>query len=188
MIILAAGRGTRMGGPKALMHVDGREWWRAQDAALAALSLRRIWVVSRAVAPALPAAHPDREVVLADELAPMFASIAAGLCAIAPSPPRGIFILPVDVPVPGAGVWAALRQRGQVCVPTHGPCRGHPLWMDWSFVEAALLPRIADPVSRLDELTRAACVAVETGDESVLLNLNTPADVVAYERRLAGEA
>ena len=49
MIMLAAGRGTRMGSPKALMSVGGRAWWREQQERLTELRIASLWVVSEQV-------------------------------------------------------------------------------------------------------------------------------------------
>ena len=52
VVVLAAGRGTRMGGPKALMEVRGRVWWRWQREWLApaeAAGATVVWLVSPVV-------------------------------------------------------------------------------------------------------------------------------------------
>ncbi|MBX3410627.1 MAG: NTP transferase domain-containing protein [Phycisphaeraceae bacterium] len=181
VIILAAGRGTRMGIPKPLMLVHGQPWWRTQDAALERASLRRVWVVSPAVASAIAPGPPTRDVVIADDSAPMFASLAAGLHFVRPHPPRTLFILPADVPVPSAEVFHALASAGRAAAPTFGHQRGHPLMLTWDFVEAHILPRAHDPGARLDEISRAHCAAVPVDDPRVLMNLNTPQRVSEYE-------
>jgi CTP:molybdopterin cytidylyltransferase MocA len=104
-IVLAAGRGRRMGGPKALMTVGGLPWWQTQESRLAAAGVQRLWVVSAEVERAMrsgPAVAPP--LVPADPDAPMFESVRAGVSA-AGAASGGAFILPVDVPAPGRSTW-----------------------------------------------------------------------------------
>ena len=46
VLVLAAGRGRRMGGPKALMMVEGEPWWMRQRRRIAEVGIPMTWVVS----------------------------------------------------------------------------------------------------------------------------------------------
>jgi len=188
VIVLAAGRGTRAGGPKALIQVGGRPWWQVQAVRLARTRLPITWVVSERVRAEIGTAG-RLSMVTADEAAPMFASVIAGLSALQSQAargdhpkPRGVFILPVDVPAPEPQTFATLASGA--ADPCEGaiPCyqgkgqNGHPLYLLWSLVEEALLGRDIRPDDRLDYLTEGLLNLVGVPDPNVIANLNTPAD------------
>lgn len=193
-IVLAAGRGTRMGVPKALMPVRGEPWWRVQARRLVRAGVPALWVVSPDVDAAMrrePVA-PGRR-VLADPSLPMFASVLAGWrVAAAQSPPLShVFMLPVDVPAPReAGVYGALSGAGHVAIPTFDGVRGHPVCLPWAWVAGALADQVAlaaDPHTlRLDELMHGGRPPtwVRVDEACVTLNINTPSDLPALERTL----
>ncbi len=185
VIVLAAGRGTRMGGPKALMDVSGRAWWRTQQERIGRTGLSELWVVSDAVAADF-ARHTDApRTALSDPDAPMFASIAAGLALAASDPPGGVLVLPVDVPMCAPTTVHALREiPDRPAIPVHSATRGHPVRLPWAFIASAIAPHLADPAwiaaARLDDLIRASAVEVVVDDGAVATNLNTPQDVARW--------
>jgi nicotine blue oxidoreductase len=175
-VILAAGRGTRMGGPKALMEVEGRPWWRTQQERLGGLPC--VWVAAPEVAAQLRGRRGS--IVAGDPDAPMFESIRAGLRGGLDPGVGGAFILPVDVPAPLSGtirMLAAAAGSG-VAVPSYQGRRGHPAALSRSWVQRVLLP--APPGSRLDHLIGTEAVEVPVADPSVTVNLNTRADVARW--------
>ena len=107
-VVLAAGAGSRFGGPKALaVHPDGTPWLATAIRALAGAGCSPVLVVlgARVVeAEALLAALPeaaDARVVRADDWADgMSASLRAALRAAATldPPPVALAVAPVDVP------------------------------------------------------------------------------------------
>lgn len=197
VIVLAAGRGRRMGGPKALMAVGGVAWWREQERRIAAGArevpgLESCWVASPEVMSAWAGA-PDRpvRVAMADPDAPMFASVAAGVRAVAEvgggAPVAGVFVLPVDVPAPTDVVlWRTLANCGAVARPAWRGRHGHPLYLPWPWVERELSARLDDAGARLDELIAGSVRDVAVDDETVVWNLNTPEDVRRFERVCSG--
>jgi len=173
-----------MGGPKALMDVRGRPWWRRQHEAITAMDLEATWVVSPEVDGAMAdhADAPQRRARSSPD-APMFQSILAGVESLADSPPVGVFILPVDVPAPGAGVWRALEATGRVAVPRCAGRGGNPVFLPWSWVRASILGRAAGDGPRLDHLIAPDAMYVDVDDPSVVANLNRPEDVAAWLAR-----
>lgn len=182
-IILAAGRGRRMGGPKAIMTVGGLPWWRVQETRLAAAGVPRLWVVSADVervmragpteAPPLVQANPD---------APMFESVRSGISALKVVS-DGVFILPVDVPAPARTTWrlVAAHAHEGVAVPTYLGVRGHPAALSPAWCRRVLDRALAsDAVYRLDHLIAGDTREVPVDDPAVTVNLNTPDDVESW--------
>ena len=181
VVVLAAGNGRRMGGPKALMDVGGETWWRTQTRRLDEAGLRQVWVVSQTVRNAMESGDADPEwMVVADPDAPMFESVLAGLSALeGEDDVAGAFILPVDVPGAPPETWNTLRgDPTSVRVPTLDGATGHPIWLGWDFVERHVLSAPVD--SRLDALTADAALRVAIRDPGVTTNLNTPEDVARW--------
>lgn len=191
VLVLAAGQGRRMGCPKALMLVKGRPWWRWQHEALAEAGLGATWAVSPVVKAAIGSGPGAPRQVLADDAAPMFQSLRVGVESLArradpPEPPRGLFVLPIDVPVPARAVWSALAAaavNGQgVAAPSFQGAHGHPLYMTWAWAaEHVLAARSED--ARLDRLISGVVEYIDVDDPSVAHNLNTPADVAQWLAR-----
>ncbi len=172
VLILGAGRGRRMGIPKALMEVGGRPWWQVQERLLASSGRSGVWVLSERVLKAMGPAHPAGVIVRAPDDHPMFRSVLCGLEAIGHA--RGVFVQPIDVPLASADVLDLLASSGDVVVPAHAGQHGHPLYLRWSFVEDRVL---SSGVDRLDAITRGVRTTVEVDDPRVVLNLNHPDDL-----------
>jgi CTP:molybdopterin cytidylyltransferase MocA len=184
-VVLAAGQGRRMGGPKALMEIGGRPWWAVQQERLAGAGVAALWVVSDPVfREMVNAQEPPARGLVADSAAPMFNSIRRGIEAARPHASHGIFILPVDVPAPRDATWEALAAAAgdRVAVPTFGGEHGHPValsaaWLDRSF------PSAPDAGDRLDDLIEGHVSYLAVDDPTVVVNLNTPDDVAAWLAR-----
>lgn len=165
-----------MGTPKALMMAGAEPWWSHQQRRAERIGIRTLWVVSEAVRAAMTDATPT--LVVADPRAPMFASLHAGIAAVRADPFDGMFVLPVDVPVPTPPVFAALAGRWASAVPVFRGRRGHPAWLSR---DSALALLLADPASsRLDDVLRHGAREVGVDDPDVAVNLNTPDDLAAW--------
>lgn len=176
-----------MGGPKALLTVDGNVWWRVQRDRIAASGRGAVWVVSPEVREGMGEGASSMALVDADPDAPMFASVRAGLVRLASSPPACVHVLPIDVPAPRSGTFDALERateaaKGGVAAPRHRAARGHPLCLAWMWIARVALP-CADSDARLDELTAHDRVLVDVDDADVTANLNTPDDLRAWLNR-----
>jgi CTP:molybdopterin cytidylyltransferase MocA len=150
-----------------------------------------MWVVSERVLAAMQSEGSIPEhTILADDSAPMFASIAAGAHAIArlDAAPSGAFVLPVDVPAPEPTVFALLSRAiphtspAVAAIPTLRQVRGHPVYLRWNFVASHILS--ANPANaRLDQLIGDARIEVPVPDASVIENLKTTQDFAAWASR-----
>ncbi len=181
--------GARMGGPKAMMNAGAEPWCLTQRARLDRLATPFTWVISpelftRAVANNLLCAISPR--VVSDSNAPMFTSLLNGVMHVFPSSPTrgGLFVLPVDVPVPRAEVWHALAAALSVGVPTFRGVRGHPVFISWRWLKDRFIPAAASPTAarplRLDQLIAPDATHIEVDDSDVAVNLNTPDDVAKW--------
>ncbi|MBI4704634.1 MAG: NTP transferase domain-containing protein [Deltaproteobacteria bacterium] len=194
-VVLAAGQGLRLGGPKALLawqvpaELGGAELplAAAHAAARLASDSMAVLVVVRAymaepLGPWLPAGA--RLVVSgADEALGPAGSLAAAVRAGLPA--ELVLITPVDCPPAAPGVVAGLRRRlagdGRLYAarPRVGNRRGHPV-----LVRAALLGRYDSPdPPPLRELLaglgeRVADVSVD--DPAVLADLDAPAELARW--------
>lgn len=189
--MLAAGRGTRMGGPKAAMRVGDRPWCQVQCERLEKTGILATWVVSNESLAALKsvpgAACMIARTVLADSSRPMFESLVAGVAAVRPQlgslPPGGLFVLPVDVPAAGPGVWQTLAVSRHVAVPAYRGATGHPVFLPWPWADQHL--RVPDSSRdaappRLDHLMAPDRIVVDVDDPDVAVNLNTAEDIAAW--------
>jgi CTP:molybdopterin cytidylyltransferase MocA len=198
VVVLAGGRGARLGTPKGLVLVHGAPWIERQLERLSECGRTRAIVVfghafeehaaalpwvGAAFARPLPLLGLKVEVARNDapERGP-FSSLASGLSRV----PAGgaAFVLPVDVPCPGQATWdalaAALVPPALAAAPTREGRGGHPVLLG-----AALIARLrAVPLdaadARLDLQLRALApgelARVETEDVRAVTNLNTPED------------
>ena len=131
-VVLAAGRGRRAGGPKALLGI-GAETFLERVARL----LRRPGVAGTVIvlghdAERVRAAVPGGAEVVVNEAydAGMLGSILAGLRAAEASGADAVLVHPVDHPLVEEAtvdrVVAALQAGAAIAVPSHGGRRGHP--------------------------------------------------------------
>jgi len=192
-VILAAGRGSRMGGPKAVLDIAGKS------------ALRRCLETCRRAAERVPLATPivvsghggDRvraelEQIGMDHLLVrnpdpdrgQTSSLQTGLAAL-PASASGWLTFPVDHPLAGAECLVALARAAAVSpsalvvLPSHKGRAGHP-----ALIRRLLLPDILalgpdDPLRDLLRAHRAQTVFVTLPDRGILLDLDTPDDLAA---------
>lgn len=177
-LILAAGRSSRMGSPKALLHVGGREIiWRLIDV-YAEAKLDPIIVV--ASGPTLTALRDEEriELVPGDADAAMVDSVARGIEALPPTTTAAV-IQPVDAPFTTEPMIASLLDGWAHTsrVLCHQGRAGHPV-----LVVRSLFHDIEQrPDGGLRALLGAHDVElVEWADSSVLADLDTPTDVARW--------
>lgn len=174
VLLLAAGRGRRAGGPKAWRTYGGKTLLEAQLEFFGALvgpaglsvAIQEDWR-SRC-----DGSSPETVWVAADPDASPLDSLQR---LIAASPAVRSFVLHVDMPIFERAVYESLRAApGDVVVPTFGGRRGHPVLLS---PQAQKEVCGLDPAKdRLDEwLRRRGAVEVSVATAAIHRNLNEPA-------------
>jgi CTP:molybdopterin cytidylyltransferase MocA len=189
VLILAAGHGTRMGGPKAFARLDGETFLerilaRVREAACPAILAvdpahrSRIEAVLAAIPP-LPV-----RVVEADGTLPMLASVQAAIGAL-DGTAQGAWVWPVDAPLLSSPGWlkarAAVAQRDDVVLKlSAGGRTGHPVWFPrWACM--AILASSWDEglMGFLAEVPGDRIVILDLPGE-VLSDFNTPEQLASH--------
>ncbi|MBI5624259.1 MAG: nucleotidyltransferase family protein [Elusimicrobia bacterium] len=174
--LLAAGRGTRAGGPKAWLPCEGATLLERQLSFLSglfppedtAVSIQPDWL------PRCRSMAPVAAWVAVDPSAPSLASLQALFQALPPL--TWAFIHHVDMPVWDAGLFSLLAQglpaEGfDAVVPVNGGKRGHPVALSCEAGRAVL--RLDPAKDRLDHWLRGARVkTVEVPQACALENWN----------------
>lgn len=177
-VILAAGKSSRMGRPKALIHLGGRSMLEALVEAYAAAKLEPVIVVASGAVLEAARTIDGVRAVEGDPAAAMIDSVARGLAAL-PEGAQGAVIQPVDAPFTEAEMIAALLAGGtqRTRVLCHGGRPGHPV-----YVPRSLFAEIAEqPEGGLREVLEVHEVElVEWSDPRVLADLDTPSDLAAW--------
>jgi CTP:molybdopterin cytidylyltransferase MocA len=189
-LILAAGRGARMGGPKALLTLDG-ETFLARVARL----LRRPGIERVTAVLGHEADRVRRESGLPADVATivnrgyadgMLASIWAGLDDAETAGADAALIQPVDHPLIEAAtvdaVVAALTRGATIAVPSHGGRRGHPAGFArgaW----AALRGATPDEGARGVLARHPEWIEHVSGGEECLIGVNTQTDYEQLRQR-----
>jgi CTP:molybdopterin cytidylyltransferase MocA len=185
-IVLAAGQGRRMGGPKALLPLEGGTFLSRACAALARPGVAGVVAVigAEAVRVSAEAALPPDVIVRVNERWPdgMLTSLWEGLDAAEAAGADGVLAHPVDNPFVSAAtvdaVVGALRAGARIAVPSHGGRRGHPA----GFARAAFgALRAADPArgARAVLADRPDWVVHVGAGADCLVDVDTPADLRA---------
>lgn len=183
-IVLAAGRGERLGGraKAALPLADGRSFVAAVTQAARAGGVARVIVVAAApheaaTRAAAVAAGVDTIVVNDAPERGMASSFACGLAAAAADGADAALCWPVDHPLVRAETVAALAAAGgpdRIVVPTYGGRGGHPTLFGASLHAACRAA--ADAPDGLRSLVRADAarvVRLDGGDPGVTHDVDT---------------
>lgn len=186
-ILLAAGLGRRMGGPKALLVIDGQPLVTAHAERLREVGCGAIVVVVRAAVARqvrdLLGNTPEALVCEADTPS-MAASLVAALGCVTPRASRVIVVSPIDMlPVRLSTLEALLSAvtapEVHVATPRYRARGGHPI-----VVRESLLHAFREGYSgSLRDLLRGAeahrC-RLDLDDPEVASDLDTPADLAAH--------
>lgn len=185
-IVLAAGRGARMGGPKALLRVDGEP--------LVLLHARRLRRLASRVVVVLPPsidgaamAWPSGVTTVISHAADPAGSLAMGVTHVAESHPL-VIIAHVDaLPVREATVRVlldAMAPHVDAATPTYRGAGGHPVVLRRALL--AVVAPSAQPTTLRDRLTALGSRRVRIAcddDPAVVSSLNTPRDLHALRAR-----
>jgi CTP:molybdopterin cytidylyltransferase MocA len=187
-IVLAAGRGTRLGGPKALLRVRGvplivQHLRRLRELGCA----RMVFVVPDALAAEATAVLADpAALVVGVDTSSQAESLQRGLRALdaALASDACLLITPVDLVPPRLdtlrALAAAMDAGASAVAPSHAGRHGHPL-----LVRRRLLDEYTNDDEPLPPLNRVVAERrhfVEVDDAAVLADLDEPADVARVER------
>jgi CTP:molybdopterin cytidylyltransferase MocA len=183
-IVLAAGEGRRMGGPKALLPIDDTTFLARACRLFLDAALADVIAVLGAEAERVKreARLPDGVCVVVNEAwqSGMLSSIWRGLDMAEAVGAEGLLVHPVDNPfVSGktiASVASALSAGARIAVPCHAARRGHPAGFSrtaWGELRAAPPERGARQVLASHP---GWVVDVETGPDC-LIDVDTPADL-----------
>lgn len=193
-VVLAAGKSTRMGRPKALLPLaNGDTFLTRIIRTLRDAEVADVVVVLGHEAEAIAASIAERDlsprvVLNRDYESGQLSSVLAGLRAIDRPGVNAMLLTLVDVPLVSAdtvrAVVARYRASGAPLVrPVHGDQHGHPVLIDRRLFDAL---RRADPSSGAKPIVRGHVSAVgdvEVSDEGAFLDIDTPEE---YERLVAG--
>lgn len=212
-IVLAAGRSSRMGDLKPLLEVEGRTLLEWAAGAFADAGVADVVVVTgyRGDEVAAVAEHAGAVAVANPDFDDgMFSSVRAGVAALDPGVER-FFLLPADMPLVrpetiGRLARAVRPQRAgdgtdpsladgpgaapEVLYPAVAGVTGHPPLIAASLRAEILSAALGAPEGGLRALLMghiAASAIVEVDDAGVLLDADTPEDLVLIYARAAGE-
>lgn len=179
-LVLAAGRATRMGGPKVTLELDGRALVRWAADALAGAGCAPLLVVTGPDTPDLAAALAGRDAVRIDNpeaRSGMASSLQAGLRAL-PAEAEAAVVALGDQPGIDDGLVAALLRRHAagrpaIVVPSYRGFWGNPVLLD-----RAVWPEVAglagDTGARPLILRDPGRVAVVDFDREAPADIDTP--------------
>jgi CTP:molybdopterin cytidylyltransferase MocA len=188
-VILAAGSGRRMGGPKARLRIGGESFLARAARLLARPGVASVAAVVGRETLGAAATAPPAGVAILENPRPeegMLSSILRGLDGAEAAGADAVLLHPVDHPLVEPAtvdrVVAALEAGAAIAVPTHGSRRGHPggfARVAWPALRAAPAGRGARAVLA----DHPGWVVHVPGDPGCVLGIDTPAD---YERWIAG--
>lgn len=191
LIILAAGKSSRMKTNKSLMKIQDIELINQQINAFQKQISSPITIISgenhnrlkKLLAPKITKIAIVSNQQL--ELGPIH-SIRLGIDYILSTYPpekiRGCFILPVDTPIFKTDIYNTIsnniKNSSMVLKPSYNKKSGHPIYLSYKIMKTLLKD---SSINRLDHfiknLPKENIDFVEVNSSEVLLNLNTPKDV-----------
>ena len=190
-VVLAGGRSSRMGRPKALLPVDGRDTFVSRLVrTLRAAGVAEVVVVAAADGPvdairaALAGVQPAPRIARnPDASRGQLSSLLTALEAVDRPGVDAVLMTLVDVPLVGVSTVRALlaayaRSRAPIVRPVReaDDAHGHPVVFDRSVFDAL---RAADPRTGAKPVVRARAAEIENvpmDDRGAFLDIDTPAD------------
>ncbi|MBT4791957.1 MAG: NTP transferase domain-containing protein [Halobacteriovoraceae bacterium] len=196
VIILAAGKSSRMGQPKGLLKYHGQLWIEQQFNWIKANGFKRIILVlgyhNESFLQQIPwlnqslnswYIHENLEVKTLINKAPERGSFSSLQEAISPvlalNQSTGAFLLPIDVPCPSKKTWLQLcpktsTSKPMANIPIFENKGGHPVYLNNLFLKKlSLIPtesedaRLDYQIDKLESQTR-----IHIDDNNILFNLN----------------
>lgn len=178
-VVLAAGESRRMGRPKALLPLASGETFLERLLETFALVGCDVLVVTGRHGGRIGARHPEAlRIPHRRWRLGQFSSLRVGLRAALDRGATAVLLHPVDAPLVGAKLAAALLARlargARAAVPVYRGLPGHPVALSRA-AAATLLAAPADATLR-ELLPSLKPARVRTADAGSVANVNTPAD------------
>jgi CTP:molybdopterin cytidylyltransferase MocA len=190
VVVLAAGHGTRMGGPKAFAEVNGATFLahilaRAHEAESPVILTVDPRFRSRVDALLATLAPARMRLVEADGLRPMVASVQASFAALDASA-IGAWLWPVDAPLLSARGWRHARTAVALRPDAIHKLRtqertGHPTWFPRWAVAAICAREWDDGLPAFLASVPAERIAVVDLPGEILGDFNTPEQLAALQ-------
>ena len=208
VILLAAGKSSRMGVPKGLLKIKERYWIEEQLYRLSLPGIKDLSLVLGFYADQYFSSLPwlkefEKEAGMKDGIhicvtinpEPSLGQFSSLLCGISKIDPcsRGAFILPIDVPCPHKEIWEKIifasneKPASYAFVPENKGRGGHPVFLSLEYLEKLSKLDPMHPESRLDfqlkSLAEDQIMRVNIPDEfakEIYFNINTPGDWEKY--------
>ncbi len=183
-IILAAGSSGRMGSPKALLEIGENTFLQHIIRILSDQNVENIIVVLGAhaeeIKPKIPIL-PVTVVINEQWKNGQLSSLIAGLNAIDESKTDGVLIWPVDHPLVSGIVIDELinafeNDNDKIIIPRYQGKRGHPVIFPKSLFDDLRSAPLDEGARSVVHRNEDLVYEVETSDEGVLLNIDTPED------------
>jgi molybdenum cofactor cytidylyltransferase len=181
-VILAAGRGSRFGGPKLRMMMEGQSFLVHTVEGLASAGAAPICcVVTAEDAPwACQVAAVAAVCVNPDPARGMLSSVIVGLAFLQGK--AGAIIVPVDHPYVRVSTMKSLLNTfagspNHIIKPVHRGRTGHPIILPKTVFPAVLEASGLTTLREVLAQTGVPVQYVDVDDEGVLVNVNTPADI-----------
>jgi nicotine blue oxidoreductase len=188
-IVLAAGLGRRIGGPKALLNLDGRTFLQRAVDALSGAGLQVVAVINPAVDELTTGSDfQGRRIVnpSPDDESGMFGSVRLGASEGLRLGAGAAVLLPVDLPLVTRedvqAVERALSAKWAIAVGTHGGRWGHPIAINRAVMEEVVASGSATTLRDIVRRDRARVVEVEVS-EGAILGINTREDLERASKR-----
>ncbi len=188
-LVLAAGRGERLGEVKALARIGDRSLLERNLTALRDAGFDPVLVVTGhhpAAVEAEALALGARPVRNPDPDQGMLSSLRVGLAALEPGVP-GVLVQPVDHGGVSPATLAALaetvaRSPGQIVVPSWRGRRGHPTWFPASVFPELTSGELADGARTVLRRDPSRVRHLEVEDPWVVRDIDRPEDLAALRR------
>jgi molybdenum cofactor cytidylyltransferase len=183
-LVLAAGRGGRIGHPKALLEYDSGKSFLDIISAAIRKGGAEVKVVLGFEADAVRARHPELDFVVNEEWEKggQFSSVLRGLESVLEDGCDRVMVHPVDMPAVRASTFAALIKANfskDGAVPEFEGATGHPLVLSANAAKNVVGMK---NVPHLEAAQKALQIErVKVRDPGVVVNFNTPE---IYERLL----
>jgi molybdenum cofactor cytidylyltransferase len=193
-IVLAAGRSTRMGRPKAALKLDARDTFLTRivrtflDAGVDDVVIVLGHDAEIVAESFLSAGLPARFALNPNYDRGQLSSLQAGLSVVDRPGVAAVLLTLVDVPLVAASTIRAVLERYQrthapVVRPVNGDRHGHPLLIDRTLFDSV---RTGDDASGAKPIVRAHVSAagdVTVDDEGAFVDIDTPEEYSRYVER-----